>query len=93
MLEAMASGVPPIVTVVSGTEDAVEDGKTGITFDAGSDDAYSAALRRAIALNQMEYETMSREARRSAENNFDIAKIAQRNAEVYADLRRRSSST
>jgi hypothetical protein len=49
MLEPMAFIVPPAVSQVSGTRDAVLDGKPGIMFPAGYDETYHTALSAGLS--------------------------------------------
>jgi glycosyltransferase involved in cell wall biosynthesis len=88
MLEAMSFAVPPVVSQVSGTGDAVTDGKTGITFPAGDDEAYHAALARAIALSEANYRAMAAAARQAAEERFSIGAVARLSASAYQAVRR-----
>lgn len=88
MLEAMAFAVPPVVSEVSGTGQTVTDGKTGIAFKAGNDEAYRAALSRALALSESDYRAMAAAARQVAEEKFAIGTVAQLSIRAYRDLRR-----
>ena len=45
VLEAMACGLPVLVSDHSGANDLVEDGKNGLVFEAGDDDALERSLR------------------------------------------------
>ncbi len=44
MLEAMASGVPPVVTAIAGVPEVVTDGETGVLLEPGDPDGISRAI-------------------------------------------------
>jgi len=66
MLEAMASGVPPVVTAIAGVPEVVTDHETGILLEPGNPDEVAqavielfddAGLRARLATNAREYIT------------------------------------
>ncbi len=83
MLEAMAFAVPPVVSRVSGTGDAVTNGVTGITFPAADAPAYRAALERALSMPEKDYRAMAAAARATAEENFAMSKVAMQYLGIY----------
>jgi glycosyltransferase involved in cell wall biosynthesis len=89
MLEAMAFAVPPVVSRVSGTADTVTDGTSGITFPAGDDIAYLAALKRALSMNEDDYRAMAAAARATAEAKFAMGTVAT----LYLDIYRRINAS
>lgn len=77
VLESMASGKPTIATKVGGVPEAVEDGGSGILFDAGN----VRQMARAITFLLRDHSTrrrMGSRAREIAEKKFDWRRIAQR---------------
>ncbi len=48
----------PLTACVSGTGDIVTDGATGITFPAGDEAGYLAALKRALSMLEKDYRAM-----------------------------------
>ena len=71
ILEAHALGRPVLTTNVAGCIDAIEDGKTGISFVPKSPDAIVDACNRFASLSQDEWKQMGVEGRRFVEENFD----------------------
>jgi glycosyltransferase involved in cell wall biosynthesis len=66
MLEAMASGVPPVVTAIAGVPEVVTDHETGVLLEPGNPDEVAQAvielfddaeLRARLATNAREYIT------------------------------------
>lgn len=71
ILEAHALGRPVLTTNVAGCIDAIEDGKTGISFVPKSSDAIVDACNRFASLSWDEWKQMGVEGRRFVEENFD----------------------
>jgi glycosyltransferase involved in cell wall biosynthesis len=72
VLEAMASGLPTVVTPVGGIADLVEEGKTGFFVPVGDVDALAAAIR-SLADNPQRRRQMGECARRFIEQNYDAS--------------------
>ena len=66
-LEAMASGLPVVVTRTGGTRELVKEGVTGFTFEVGSATALARHLRR-LAGDRALLRAMGAAARKHAEN-------------------------
>ena len=71
ILEAHALGRPVLTTNVAGCIDAIEDGKTGISFVRKSSDAVVDACNKFALLPWNEWKHMGIEGRRFVEENFD----------------------
>ena len=71
ILEAHALGRPVLTTNVAGCIDAIEDGKTGISFVPKSSDAIVDACNRFASLSWDEWKQMGIDGRRFVEENFD----------------------
>lgn len=71
ILEAHALGRPVLTTNVAGCIDAIEDGKTGISFVPKSSDAIIDACNRFASFSRDEWKQMGVEGRRFVEENFD----------------------
>lgn len=83
VLEAMASGLPCIVTRVSGVEELVFDGETGFTIDPGDVAGLGNAL--SSVLNDS-HGMMGKNARRIVEEKFSLSTLAQRYEALYQTL-------
>lgn len=71
ILEAHALGRPVLTTNVAGCIDAIEDGKTGISFVPKSPDAIVDACNRFASFSRDEWKQMGIEGRKFVEKNFD----------------------
>ena len=71
ILEAHALGRPVLTTNVAGCIDAIEDGKTGISFVPESSDAIIDVCNRFASLSWDEWKQMGVEGRKFVEENFD----------------------
>ena len=70
MVEAQASGRPPVALARGGATEIIEDGVTGFLFDEQTPDAIAAAMQRARA-GHLDLDTLIEAARR-----FDLAVFA-----------------
>jgi glycosyltransferase involved in cell wall biosynthesis len=86
LLEAMSFGVMPLVSVVSGVTDLIEDGRSGLLFAAGDLDAFSDRLLDAIDLSPDDRRAIARAARETVVSRFAIDGVAQRHIGVYSAL-------
>jgi glycosyltransferase involved in cell wall biosynthesis len=82
ILEAMASGLPVIVTKTGGNEELVTSGENGMVFQVGAVDALAAALG-----SYLQDECMRKlhglRGRRRALEHFDLALMARRYGALY----------
>lgn len=85
LLEAMAAGLAPIATRVSGSEDALEDGRNGILVPPGEAAPLVEALFE-LADNPRMREIMGAEARKTAEARYDINRVAGQMLAFYREL-------
>lgn len=86
--EALAAGLPCLVTGVNGVRDFVRDGENGFVMPRdGSTESWAARLLPLIA-NPAELRRMSECARRFAEENLDFNRFSELIAEVVERLRR-----
>ena len=88
VLEAMSCGLPVIATRISGTEEVVSDNETG--FLVAQDDAEGMAERIVYCIDQPEKaDTIGRQARAFAVENFSFEKMAKQHLDVYVTAIRR----
>lgn len=82
VIEAMAAGLPVVVTRCGGPEDFVDD-SVGRVVKAGDADALSQALQELIQLTDEELQAMGQAARERIKNNFDIDVIADKYIQLF----------
>jgi glycosyltransferase involved in cell wall biosynthesis len=85
MLEAMAAGLPVIASRVSGTEDAIEDGRNGLLVPPGEPTALLDALLRLAGEAGMG-ERLGKEARKTVEGRYHINRVAEETLAFYRRL-------
>ena len=71
LLEAMAYGLPGIVTNITGNNEAVRHGYNGLLVTPGSVEELTEAMRRLLT-NREERERMGANARKRAEEDFAL---------------------
>jgi len=86
LLEAMSWGTPPIASRVSGVDDIITGGVSGLVFEPGDDAGYVAALTTAMALTPAEWTAMSQAAADTARSRFAIDVVAERHVDLYSRL-------
>jgi glycosyltransferase involved in cell wall biosynthesis len=86
ILEAYALGVPVIGADIGGIPELIQEGKTGISFNSGSIDSLSQALRRIADLPDPEIEEMGRNACNWIKSEFTADLFRDRLLELYASL-------
>ena len=84
LLEAMAAGLPAVVSRVGGNPEVVVDGQTGLIVESGD----AAGLARALvelAGDETRRRRMGLAARARVEAEFDLAKAVRRHEEIYLE--------
>ncbi len=71
MLEAMATGLPPLATTHGGIPEAVENGVSGVLVDERDDEALARAMLE-LAGNSNAYRTMSSAAAQAVAEKFEM---------------------
>jgi glycosyltransferase involved in cell wall biosynthesis len=87
ILEAMAAGLPVIATRVGGNVELVEDGRTGLLFPAGSDEAFAASVAM-LAENPELRAQMGMEARNRAFAKYQLSSVVDQFRNLYTSLLR-----
>lgn len=82
LLEAMACGLPPVVSRVSGMADVVDDGTTGLVVPADNEEAVVGALETLIR-DEGARRKLGDAAARKIDAQFRIAATAERLLEIY----------
>jgi glycosyltransferase involved in cell wall biosynthesis len=85
VLEAMAAGTPVVSSAIGGTDELVEDGRSGLLVPPGDSAALAAALRRLLADRELA-EAMAARARERVDSGLRREQMAQRVTGVYDEL-------
>ena len=85
VIEAIAMGLPCIVTDVGGNSDIIENGKQGYLVEPGDYRAIASHLRSMIA-NPLERRRMGNAARLTAVRQFDLKKMVTKYNELFCDI-------
>jgi len=83
--EALACGTPPIVSNLGGPKELIDEGKSGFAIDPLNEDGWTKAILSFLGNRQL-MQSMRIEARKKAEQEYDIRKNAERILNVYEGL-------
>ena len=83
VMEAMASGLPCVVSRIRGNTDLIEDGKGGYLCGADDAEAFAEALRK--LLDDKEKRAAMGEENLRAIRNFDISAVDRKMRKIYAE--------
>jgi glycosyltransferase involved in cell wall biosynthesis len=86
LLEAMSHGVMPVVSRVSGAEDLVEDGVSGLLFPPGDEAALAARLAEALSTTSERRRATGEAAREAIRARFSLEKVVERHLALYREL-------
>lgn len=85
VLEAMAAGVPVVVTNVGGNPGIVEDGRNGLMVPAGDASALAQAMGRVVGDAALA-RALGEEGRRRVAERHDIERVAARTYRLFDEL-------
>jgi len=85
VLEAMAAGIPVVSSAIGGTEELIEDGRSGLLVAPGDAKALAAALRRVLGDSDLRQE-LAAKARERINQGLTREQNAERITTVYSDL-------
>ena len=85
MIEAMATGLPPIVSSVGNIPSVIEDGKNGLLVEPQNPDSVSNALNR-IMDNELLLEKLGRNAHEYARDNFSTEVAVKKLSDVIHEV-------
>ena len=85
VLEAMAAGIPIVSSAIGGTEELIEDGRSGLLVAPGDAPALAAALGRVLGDPQLRQDLAAR-ARQRVDSGLTREQNASRVAGVYREL-------
>lgn len=86
MLEAMACGVVPITTRVSGCVDHIKPGENGFFFEGLDDESLARGIKQAANTRYEQWQAMSAAARLHAERHFSLEAVSADYVAVYQEL-------
>jgi len=92
-LEAMACGLPVIVSDRGGWREAVEEGETGFVCRAGDVDSLREAMERMILLSREKRVDMGRRGRERVVRDYSARAVADRMIAIYEKLTPGGSTT
>jgi glycosyltransferase involved in cell wall biosynthesis len=84
--EALAAGMPVLVSDVCDHSLLVADGQRGFLFDAGSPQSIAAALQKLTKLGQTEWTAFSKDARTYAEDNLNLDRMVRAYEALFINL-------
>lgn len=85
VLEAMGAGIPIVSSAIGGTDELIDDGRSGLLVPPGDAAALAAALRRVLADPQLREDFAAR-ARERVDAGLTREQNAERVAAVYREL-------
>jgi glycosyltransferase involved in cell wall biosynthesis len=85
VLEAMAAGIPIVSSAIGGTEELIDDGRSGLLVEPGDAEELAAALRRVLGDEELRRSLAAR-ARERVEAGLTREQMANRIAAVYRKL-------
>jgi glycosyltransferase involved in cell wall biosynthesis len=85
VLEAMAAGIPIVSSAIGGTDELIEDGRSGLLVAPGDAEALAGALRRVLADGALR-ESFAAGARERVADGLTRGQMASRVSGVYREL-------
>ncbi len=85
LLEAMAVGVAPVASRVGGNPEVIEEGRSGLLFEAGDSEGLAAHLKT-LALDATWRRQLGDNARQRVETAFSLQRMLQNYAQMYLQL-------
>jgi glycosyltransferase involved in cell wall biosynthesis len=86
LLEAMSSGVMPVVSRVSGADDLVEDGVSGFLFPPGDETALATRLAEVLSMTSERRRVTGEAARAAIRTRFLFDQVVDRHLALYREL-------
>lgn len=88
LLEAMAVALPPVASRVGGNPEVIEEGRSGLLFEAGDSEALAGHLKT-LALDAQWRRQLGGNARRRVETSFSLQRMLQNYAQMYLEVLQR----
>lgn len=90
LLEAMASGVPPVVTRVGGNPDIVEHGVEGLVVEPRDPEALADAITKLLSEREL-HERFAKKCMAKAERDYSIARMVRSYCRMYLEILHRKN--
>jgi glycosyltransferase involved in cell wall biosynthesis len=85
LLEAMAAGLPAVVTAVGGNPEVVENGVSGVLVPAGDEQALAAAML-SLLNNPLRRQQMGQAARERFDRYFSLRRFIEAHENLYEQM-------
>lgn len=85
MLEAMASGLPVVSTLVNGADETIRDGETGLLVPVGDSEKLAGAIRKLLSEPSLMQE-MGRRAREHIRSHFSFDEMIHKIESLYEEI-------
>jgi glycosyltransferase involved in cell wall biosynthesis len=86
LLEAMSGGLMPVVSRVSGADDLVEEGVSGLLFPPGDETELATRLEKSLEMSAEERRATGEAARKAVRDRFALEGVVERHLALYRDL-------
>jgi len=90
LLEAMACGVVPVVSNVSGSSDILEDGLTGVLINGNEINDVASAIKTCADMPIERVQKIAKKASEMVVSNFDIDSVAKQYLDLYRTVKSNS---
>jgi glycosyltransferase involved in cell wall biosynthesis len=84
-LEAMAAGCPVVATRIGGTDEAIDDGRTGLLVPPEDSNALARGINRVLSDAELAGR-LARAGRADVEKRYSVRQLVARNVRLYAEL-------
>jgi len=86
LLEAMSRAVMPVVSRVSGVDELVEEGVSGLLFPPGDETALARRLELSLAMTAERRRATGEAAREAVRDRFALDDVVERHMTLYRNL-------
>ena len=85
-LEAMSCGRIVLKSAINGVDDIIEDGVNGFLFEMGNSNSLAEKLRKCFKISNYRAEAISKRARKTIIDRFNLISVFNRYAEIIREL-------
>jgi glycosyltransferase involved in cell wall biosynthesis len=83
LIEAMACGLPPVASKVSGAVEIIKDGQNGFLSEVGDPADLAGKLEKLILMGRNEREKVGSAAKRTVEENYSVGRMVREYEKLY----------